>query len=129
MSNRSYQILNALDPQEFLHPERFATTWPADMNPEFLAEKRREGLEISRGAERVYISAHGTWGADGVAGKGRVWTTSYEGIGFHAGTSALLEGFLAGPAPVDVIRIVDGEAVTTRIKEATEETEPVADGQ
>ncbi len=99
-----YTDLNARHPKAFLIPEDFRTdsdTWPVNIASNLAVTKYQEGLKISREARRVYIMSDGCWGADRLNGG---LTTSYEGIGYHAGTADLLRGFLDGPAEFGVFR-------------------------
>lgn len=114
---RSYKILNALPPEAFLNPADFVTAWGGEKDTAYLAKQREVALEASWRAYEtgghVYVSANGAWGASGPG-----WFIStYEGIGYHAGTAAVLEGLLEGPAAFDVYRDVDGKVTRTRIKE------------
>ncbi|MGW5773140.1 hypothetical protein ACWEVY_28810 [Streptomyces longwoodensis] len=94
------------------------------MNPDYAEEQYATGLRISQEYGRVIIRANGTWAAeDGPSGPGNsrtIGSYSYEGIGYHAHTAALLRGFLDGPAPIDVERRQEDYSVTTtRIKETS----------
>jgi len=98
--------------------EDFATGYDG-IRPEYAAEQYAKGLSLSREKGRIIITRWGTWSADG---PGFCYTTSYEGIGYHAHTASLLRGFLDGPAPIDVERNDEnGEWLPiTRIKERTD---------
>ncbi|MFF8629712.1 hypothetical protein [Streptomyces werraensis] len=118
---RPYSVLNALPPEAFLKPEDFATESDS-INPLYAAEQYQKGRKLSEEYGRIIIRANGTWAAeDGPIGPGNARTIgaySYEGIGYHAHTAALLRGFLDGPAPIDVERRQEDYSVkTTRIKE------------
>lgn len=123
--SRPYSILNALPPEAFLKPEDFATDFDI-INPAHAEEQYLKGLELSEEYDRIVIRENGTWAAecgpyypeaDIYMGNAAY---SYEGIGYHAHTAALLRGFLDGPAPIDVRRRQDDYSVkTTRIKEAS----------
>lgn len=100
---RPYSELNLLSPEAFLRPEDFRTGYDSDSlaSAKYAEEQYQTGLGYSKRSRRVFICANGTWGAD--LDNGGIMT-SYEGIGYHAGTAALLRGILAGPAPVVVYR-------------------------
>ncbi|MGW2710752.1 hypothetical protein HKX69_05975 [Streptomyces argyrophyllae] len=122
---RPYSILNALPPEAFLKPEDFATDFDG-RTPGYAEEQYLKGLEISREYDRVVIRSNTTWAAEcgPYVPEANVYmgnaAYSYEGIGYHAETAALLRGFLDGPAPIDVERRQDDYSVTTtRIKEAS----------
>lgn len=96
-------------PEDFLNPDNFKTTMDT---PELDLKQYKKGLELSNTSSVIGISANGCWFADLISG-GHL--TSYEVIGYHSSTAALLKGFLAGRAKFIVYR---GEGVTrTTIKE------------
>ncbi|MEV0471019.1 hypothetical protein [Streptomyces prunicolor] len=119
---RPYSVLNALPAEDFLKPENFVTEFDA-RNPDYAEEQYRKGLELSEEYGRIVIRAGGTWAAedgpvDPVTRARTIGAYSYEGIGYHGNTAALLRGFLDGPAPIDVERRQeDYSVITTRIKE------------
>ncbi|WP_340376631.1 hypothetical protein U5640_16935 [Streptomyces sp. SS7] len=122
---RPYSELNALPPEDFLNPENFATEFDGRV-PGYAEEQYRKGLETSHEYDRVVIRANGTWAAEcgPYYPEANIYmgnaAYSYEGIGYHGETAALLRGFLDGPAPVDVERRqADYSVITTRIKEAS----------
>jgi hypothetical protein len=83
-------------------------------------KKYAEGLEIGRRSSEVYISVTGAWGAEGKDGSR---TTSYEVIGYHANTAALLRGFIDSGVKIVVYRWnPDGEPafVPFTVQEARE---------
>ena len=115
--DRSYIQLCALPPETYLRPDNFTTSLD---RPGYDAEQYAKGLRISRESSQVSIAANGTWGCR--PRSGGVGTSS-EGIGYHAGTAALLRGFLDGPAPLVVYRDMPGGALTaTEIKPGTGES-------
>ena len=116
--SRPYSVLNALPPEAFLKWEDFVTGYDG-IRPEYAAEQYANGLARSREGGRIIITRGGTWSADG---PGFRYTTSYEGIGYHAHTASLLRGFLDGPAPIDVERSdeIGAWLPTVRIKERTD---------
>jgi hypothetical protein len=107
---KSYTELEALSPTDYLNK----TDWDA-RNPAREQQQYQEGLDYSNKAHTVFINYKSVWGADMLDGS---MVTSYEGIGYHAHTSSLLRGFLAGPARIVVQRWRDG-IVETEIKPST----------
>lgn len=102
-----YEELNQLTPDSFLLWENFRTHFDAFPNREgYKAEQYQTGLRIGAESRYVFISCNSTWGSVGKDGK---HTTSYEGIGYHAGTSDLLKGFLDSGVPIVVFRLYDRE--------------------
>lgn len=116
----SYAVLNALPPEAFLNPESFVTSWEGEKDTAYKAKQRKAALEASERAYEsggsVYVLANGTWGAS--AG-GWVLST-YEGIGYHAGTAEVLRGLLEGPAAFYVYRATPEGVTRTLIKPARE---------
>ncbi len=98
----SYAVLNAMPPEAFLNPALFVTGW--DSLPANIASApaaRARGLKLKAdGCNSIHITAGGVWGAKGP----NFYIESYEGIGYHANTAALLEGFLASGLPIIVYR-------------------------
>jgi len=100
-------LLNTLDPMCFRYPRMFQ----ADHDTELGNQKQYErGLEVGRESEYVTICKDGTWSARSLEG---VITTSYERIGYHSGTAALLQGFLDSGVEMYVDRYDHG---STRIQ-------------
>jgi hypothetical protein len=113
--SQPYSVLNKLPPEAFLHPEKFVTEYDSWAGNEDLPEKKyQEGLKVSNESVEVGICENGTWYACGANGS---YTTSYEGIGYHAGTSSLLKGLLAGKAKFVVHRWNGERGTRTCIKE------------
>lgn len=100
MMSAGYDELNALPPEAFLDPDRFATGYD---DPAYGKQQYAAGLKISQESESVHITAYGTWGAKDLDGNGSA--ISCEGIGYHKNTADLLRGFLDGPAPLIVHRL------------------------
>ena len=105
--NLPYSILQSLPPTAYLHPRMFKTGFDT---PELDQEQYDKGLEIGKESEYVTIARNGTWSARGLDG---VATSSYEGIGYHASTTALLKGFLDSGCEIYIDR---NDIGTTRIK-------------
>jgi hypothetical protein len=97
---KSYSVLNALPAKAFLNPEDFRTSYDAS-HTTYKAEQYAHGLAVSNASLRVGVTAGGTWFAEGKDGS---FTSSYEGVGYHACTADLLRGFLDGSAEVVVYR-------------------------
>lgn len=108
--------LAELSPEDFLFPEKFVTEWPIEKDPTFILNKELEGRNLSREAFRdggaIHISADCVWSHSA----GSYSVQSFERIGYHAGTWALLKGFLSGPAAIYVHR--KGMKEPVLIKEA-----------
>lgn len=115
---KGYEELNALPAEAFLHPENFDTQFDAFGGEDGAILQYETGLRYANEYEEVGISANGTWYAEQkIIGKYKGGLmTSYEGIGYHANTAALLRGLLAGKARF-VVRRYDADPVT--IKEST----------
>jgi len=96
-----YATLNKLPAHTFLDWEKFKTNYAIEQNEEYTLKRYNEALKISQEAQEVFISASGTWGADLKNGG---LLSSYEGIGYHAGSAWMLKGFLDGPASIVVYR-------------------------
>ncbi|MEU1880331.1 hypothetical protein ABZ470_23745 [Streptosporangium sp. NPDC020072] len=119
-----YETLNAMAPEEFLFPERFATRY--DQEDDYAQQQYERGVRLSGEWDEIYIRHTGTWGArrgkqvsEAFPDREPHWSsecTSYEGIGYHRSTADLLRGFLAGPAPVYVERRTENGIVKTQIK-------------
>ncbi len=97
---KSYTELEALEPEAYLNPDNFKTGWDNN-NPARQKQQYDKGLEVGAESEVVFISCNGTWGA---RGKDNSHTTSYEGIGYHSNTDALLRGFLDSGCKIVVYR-------------------------
>jgi len=101
---RPYSELNALAPTEFLNWEQFGTAFDAmESNVARQDDKYQKGLEVGQRSTYVFISGNGTWGARGRDGS---QTTSYEGIGYHAGTAHFWRGVLDSGVPICIYRSV-----------------------
>jgi hypothetical protein len=113
---QTYAHLQALPPGAYLVPENFRTLWD-DRNPARAAEQYNKGLKIGREAiafgGHVSIACNGTWGA---AAAGSI--SSYEGIGYHGETAALLRGFIDSGCTIVVYRHSTGYDQPTTIRKA-----------
>jgi hypothetical protein len=101
--NLPYSLLTSLPPRTFLHPRMFITGFDT---PESDNEQYEKGLEIGRESEYVGIAKNGTWYSKPLRGG---VCTSYEGIGYHRSTAALLKGFLDSGTEVYVSRYDFGD--------------------
>jgi hypothetical protein len=102
-----YTELTELAPEEYLNWQSFDTegdSYPGNVQRGYAEEQYQKGLEIGRKNDVVFICGNGTWGAERNAPGQNSYTTSYEGIGYHACTKDLLHGFLDSGAPVLVYR-------------------------
>lgn len=98
-----YATIQALPAEAYLNPETFRTMF--DGIPSNVAERDAryaDALKVSTEAAEVSISVRGTWSASMLDGSS---LQSYEGIGYHANTAAVLQGFLDGPAALVVYRL------------------------
>jgi len=59
----------------------------------YKTKQYQKGLEMARDCYVVYIARNGVWSSDNRDGS---TTFSYEGIGYHACTADLLQGWLDG---------------------------------
>lgn len=107
--SKTYAFLRQQPPAFYRDPENLRTSYPLDRDPARCEEHYQRGLKVSREWPEVYVSANGVWGASAPCRS----LSSYEGLGYHAGTADFWRGVLAGPALVRVYR--DGWTV---IKEA-----------
>jgi hypothetical protein len=99
-----YAELNDLPAEAFLDWQSFATEGDGLPHKGYAEEQYKKGLKIGRDNDLIFISAGGTWGAERNRPNNHSFTTSYEGIGYHACTKDLLHGFLDSGAPVYIYR-------------------------
>ncbi len=88
------------------HPRVFRAAWDS---PELDQKQYDKGREVGEESEYITITEKGTWVSQLENGAS---STSYEIIGYHASTAALLAGFLDSGTQVYVAR----ESGTTRIR-------------
>jgi len=114
--------LNA-DPQElrqWLEPEQHVTTFDAD--DDYAARRYVDGLALSHRFRRIVIKDwSGQWSAEGDDVHPNSTLMSYECIGYHRSTDALLRGFIDGPAAIVVV-LPSGEHVTVKPERDAVET-------
>ena len=111
---KAYSILNNLAPAAFLVAADFKTMFDGAANAEYRTKQYEQGLAIGKRSQYVTIACNGTWGAQGLDGSS---TCSYEGIGYHAGTADLLQGFIDSGVPIVVYRYSEsGHAAETWIQ-------------
>jgi hypothetical protein len=115
---KSYSELNLMPAKSFLNPSLFETGYDSlpSHSEENKSRKYAYGLAIANEYEEVGVSCNGTWYASSPLKQ----LSSYEGIGYHALTSQLLAGLLAGKARVVIYRYSDNGVTRTVIKETTE---------
>lgn len=116
--SQTYAQLEARPASDYLNPDNFVTA--SDKFPENIARNLAQqqfetGKKYGDDAKEVHISVRSVWSAS-LKNGGHV--SSYEGIGYHAGTADLLRGFLASSAKVIVHRRCDDGLTETVIKEA-----------
>lgn len=107
MSFDGYSELTELAPDEYLNWSQFETEadkYPENVKRNYAQQQYNKGLEIGRSNDEVFICANGTWGAVRDRPNNHCYTTSYEGIGYHACTADLLHGFIDSGAPLVVYR-------------------------
>lgn len=105
----SYSILNSLPAEAFLLASNFGQPTPEVEPTGYAKEQYEKGLRIGQESLYVSIACNSTWGARGKDGSS---TSSYEGIGYHAGTGWLLKGFLDSGCPIVVYRMLEGQPIT-----------------
>lgn len=96
--SQPYNILNKLPAETFLDPTKFTTSYDT---AEGSSKQYQKGLDVGRNATTIHIESTGVWSA---SMKDRSSLQSYEGIGYHANTGALLAGFLDSGARIVVSR-------------------------
>lgn len=97
----TYAHLRALPPEAYLRPENFITAWSGDKDRALCAKRYQEGLALGTQIRCFNVCANGTWSADMLDGG---YMSSYEGIGYHAGSSEFLRGILDSGVTVRIYR-------------------------
>lgn len=105
----TYTELSKLPAEAYLNPELFKTPWN---NPGQAERQFQAGLKVSNEWDTIVISERSVW----FACKEDSSLQSYEGIGYHAHTDSLLQGFLAGSAEIIVRRKTEEGNYATTIK-------------
>lgn len=108
----TYSVLNKLPAEAFKNPANFKTEYPIENDMEYNKKQFQTGLDYSNQSHSVTISGNSVWSCS-LKNGGMV--SSYEGIGYHACTAALLAGFLAGTAELRIERYDDDFHMTTTI--------------
>ena len=109
----NYSEIEKLPAEAFLNPYNFVTGFDS-MSPGYATEQYEAGLKAGKECLKIIISVRGVWG--GILKNGGT-LSSYEGIGYHSCTSALLMGFLDSGVEIEVYRrSEDGKITCTRIK-------------
>lgn len=107
-TDRTITELSAMTPDMFLNPDNFKTlsdTWP--QNVSYQTEQYQKGLAIGYESEYITISVSNVWGCQFKVSPAHPYggsCSSYETIGYHAGTAALLRGMLDSGCPIKVYR-------------------------
>jgi len=115
-----YAELEQLPAVAYLDWQKFET--PFDSMPSNVARQQdryNEGLETGRNAKEFHLSVRGVWSTENrvdANGYGMSYTSSYEGIGYHANTAHFLHGILDSGCPVIVHRRTDSDTNGTQIK-------------
>ncbi|TXH43898.1 MAG: hypothetical protein E6Q97_33540 [Desulfurellales bacterium] len=104
--------LVALPAAAYLTPDVFKTAFDC------ASEQEAKGLQIATEFDEINIAVNSVWSASMRRPSSSSYLQSYEAIGYHANTAALLRGFLAGTARVIVHRYRDGQLDRVVIKEA-----------
>lgn len=86
--------------EDFLSPEKFRSGWPAD-GGDYGAKQYAKGLQVGKDAVKIAVAVNDVWSANMKDG-GHL--SSCEKLGYHAGTSELLRGFLDSGAKIVVYR-------------------------
>jgi len=108
----SYTELNARPASDFLNASLFETGYDVCLDR---AKAKYDAFSADlNDFASVHVSVNGTWGATTKTG-GSV--SSYEGIGYHAYTSDLLQAILDSDCPFYVYRIENDELVKHDMRE------------
>ncbi len=113
----NYTELNRLPAKSLMSPVDFRTDfdqYPENVKTNLAVRQYQKGLEIGQQAKHVFITAGTTWGS---VNKNGSQTSSYEGIGYHAGTAYLLHGFLDSGVPIYVYREYRKSEIITEKRE------------
>jgi predicted kinase len=78
-------------PAEFLHADRFMTSMDGPANSDYRREQYGKALKLGQDSAVVHVAINDVWSATLKSGASLV---SYAKLGSHAGTAALLQGFL-----------------------------------
>jgi hypothetical protein len=116
---KPYSELNAMPAESFLNPSLFGWPTPCVEPTGYALEQYNKGLAIGQKSLSVHIACNSTWGG---SGKNGGQTSSYEGIGYHAGTGWLLKGFLDSGVPIVVYRMAKGVPITETWIQGTKPT-------
>lgn len=112
--SKTINDLIAMSADAFTDPSNFLTDYDTN-NQTYIAEQFYKGLNTGREATQITISIRNVWSARLPSG---YMIYSYETIGWHAGTAALLQGFLASGVKIIVYRqLLNGTIEETVIQE------------
>jgi len=98
--------MSTIQPQDVtatIKADDYVTAFDGPANEAYRAKRHAEGLELARKGAIIYISATGSWSARipslfGMGGYAHL--QAYERLGYHAGTAALIQGWLDGGATI-----------------------------
>lgn len=97
----NYHELEKLPAHAYLNPENFITEYDhVHIDNGYNQDQYNHGLEIGTEYDVVKLNYRGVWSAE----RAGSLVTSYEGIGYHAGTAFLLMGFLDSGCRIEVYR-------------------------
>ena len=96
--SQPYNILNKLPAETFLDPTKFTTSYDTAEGGE---RAYNDAMAVGQRATTIHIESTGVWSASMKDGSS---LQSYQGIGYHANTAALLKGFLDSGARIVVSR-------------------------
>lgn len=118
---RTIDTLSQMPATDFLDTTKLVTNYDG-LNREYGNEQYNKGLEIGSKATEVHISVRNVWSAKLKTG-GHM--QSYETIGYHSGTAALMRGFIDSGVKIVVWRDLpadesgDYRVTNTVIREGT----------
>lgn len=100
--DRTTAELSAMTPDMFLTPENFYTPFDIPgITTEYERQQYAKGIKYGLESSYITISVSNVWGC---ALKNGGIVSSYETIGYHSGTHALLRGFIDTGCPIKVYR-------------------------
>lgn len=105
-------MVEDLKPEDFLRPlQTLVTPWPLDSTNTAKKLNFLRGLETGKQAKHVFVATNNVWSASMKDG-GHL--SSYEKLGYHAGTAYFFFGLLKSGCPITVYR--KGRKEGVRIK-------------
>lgn len=103
----NYKQLSALSAKTYLIPQNFITEFdvlPEHLNSGYAQKQYQRGLEVGKEYSLIVIGPQSVWSGHEPYNKQSSYIESWEGIGYHACTANLLQGFLDSPARIVVHR-------------------------